>query len=202
MRVRCARSAGGLALLTLAAAGCGTASGGGGAFHPNGGAGSTLPSAGASASAGSATTATTAAAAPTAMTTPEFTKAVLDAYLAYQKAYKTAYAAGSPTGLRAVAMDPALSVVTKDVEQVVAKHLVYRFTLQLNPKVQSWRLDRSTAVVADCIRTLDWYSFSTVTGKRVRSGGVSGTTLSRFGLRYDPAGGTWKVYAIEGQSKC
>jgi hypothetical protein len=196
MRVRFARSAGGLALLALLA-GCGTASTKGGAFHPNGGSDSTLP-----ASENPATVPSPTAIAPTAMTTPQFTKSVLDAYRAYQKAYERSYETASPAALDAVATNPALASLTKRVQRIAAKRLVYRFTMLFNPKIQTWQPDRTVAVVADCVVTTSWYSFSITTGKRVASGKRSNPVLYRFAMRYDSGSQTWKVYAIEGGAKC
>ncbi len=197
MRVRFAGSAGGLALLALLA-GCGTASGKGGTFHPNGGSGSTLPAQDNPAP----TSPTPSAIAPTAMTTADFTKSVLTAYRTYQQAYELAYETANPAGLGAVATDPMLAAVTKEVNQAAAKKLVYRWALQLNPRVQTWKADRSEAVVIDCVRTLSWYSFSIKTGKRVASGTKSTTRLFRYAMRYDLSSQTWKVYTEEGGAKC
>jgi hypothetical protein len=198
MRVRFVRLVGGLALAALLAtlpAGCGMAKAGNGAFHPSG-TDTSLPDAGSATSPPSAL-------APSAMSSPKFTKAVLDAYRAYQSAYRRAYESDNASGLSAVAMDPLLAAVTKDVRQTAAKRLVYRFTLELNPRVQTWRADRTMAVVVDCVRTVGWYSFSITTGKRVASGTSSPTTrLYRYAMRFDPGSQTWKAYTEEGGSKC
>ncbi|MGI8330740.1 hypothetical protein ACRYCC_12305 [Actinomadura scrupuli] len=198
MRVRFERPVGGLALVALSAAlltGCGAAKTGDGTFHPSGGdtATSEVDPAASSPS----------APAPSAMTTPDYTKAVLDGYRAYQAAYQRAYEAGDPSELDGVATNPLLAAVTKDVRQTIGRRLVYRFALQLNPRVQTWRADRTEAVVIDCVRTVNWYAFSVRTGKRIASGSNKPTTrLSRYAMRYDPGSRTWRAYTQEGGSKC
>ena len=200
MRVRFERPIGGFALAALAAAlltGCGSAKTGDGTFHPSGADSSADPAA------SSPATSSLAAPAPSAMTDQEFTKTVLDAYRAYQKAYVRAYQTASAAELDAVALDPLLAAVTKDVRQTAAQRRVYRFAFELNPRVQTWRPDRSVAVVIDCVRTIGWYAFSLTTGKKVASGSNRPTTkLSRVGMKYDPGARTWKAYATEGNSRC
>jgi hypothetical protein len=131
-----------------------------------------------------------------------FTKMILDDYRAFQSTYQQAYEADDPSALNTVAMDPLLSAVTSDVKATAAKHLVYRWAVQLNPRVQGWRPDQSVAVVIDCVRTLAWYSFSTETGKRIASKPDSTTRLYRYAMTYEPASQTWKASAVEGASKC
>jgi hypothetical protein len=198
MRVRFERPIGGLALAALVAApltGCGTAKTGDGTFHPSGG--GTAPSE------VDPVTSPQAAPAPSAMSTPEFSTAVLDGYRAYQKAYTSAYASANPAGLGAVAMNPLLTAVTKDVRKTAARRQVYRFAFQLNPRVQTWRADRTEAVVVDCVRTVGWYAFSLTTGKRVASGGSKPTTrLYRYAMRFEPGTRTWKAYTQDGGSRC
>jgi hypothetical protein len=136
------------------------------------------------------------------MSGPAFTKTVLDDYRAYQAAYQQAYESDDPSGLSTVAAGPLLSAVTKDIQQTKAKDLVYRFVVQLNPRVQFWERNQSLAVVVDCIRTLSWYSFSVTTGKPVRSDTSSSTKLYRYAMTYDPTSRAWKASAVKGASKC
>jgi hypothetical protein len=144
-------------------------------------------------------TATVATATPTPQTDAEINAAALEQYKKFQETYRTVYQTGDPAPLADVAVDPILSVVTKDVRATYAKHEIWRFTTVLNPKV-GWRSeDRTSVLIYDCIRTLSAWKFSTKTGKRL-GGGPGGTHVYRARLRYDGIG--WKVAEGLSGKKC
>ncbi|MGI5167479.1 hypothetical protein ACQEU3_24330 [Spirillospora sp. CA-253888] len=115
---------------------------------------------------------------------------VLDRYRAYQKAYQQAYETNDAAVLVAVATEPVLSQVTKDIERMKEAQQVWRFTNISNPKVYARAKDGLTVYVVDCMRTLAGYRFSTKTGKRT-AGGTGTAYLYRTAVRYDS--GAWKV---------
>ncbi|TYB46612.1 hypothetical protein [Actinomadura chibensis] len=169
-----------LALCALAVAGCGSShSGSGGELAPNG-----------SFDTGAAPS--QAAAAPSAIPTERLFKTALKRYREFQAAYKKAYETNDPTALSAVAMDPLLSEVTRDVEATKAKGEIWRFTNTLNPRVYARATDNTKVYVIDCVRTLAAYRFSATTGKR--TGELPGGTYAyRATVQYDS--GVWKVAA-------
>ncbi|MFI6517270.1 hypothetical protein ACIBF1_17070 [Spirillospora sp. NPDC050679] len=141
----------------------------------------------------------TGAAHPSALPTPQVNQNVLDRYREFQKVYKRVYERNDATELAAVAVDPVLSNVTKDVEKVKAAREVWRFTLVVNPRVYARAQDGLTVFVVDCLRTLSSYRFSTKTGKRI-GGGPGGAFIYRTAMRYDS--GTWKVSDSIRDKKC
>lgn len=140
-----------------------------------------------------------AADAPSAIPTAQLFKTVLQRYRDYQAAYKKAFETNDPSGLDAVAMDPLLSKVTKDIEATQAKGEIWRFTTTLNPHIYARSKDSTKIYVVDCIRTLVGYRYSAETGERL-SGGRGGAHLFRTTLQYDS--GTWKVAASVREKKC
>jgi hypothetical protein len=174
-----------LALLT----GCGSSHPSSGALRPEGTFGT----------AGTAGAPATAAPAPSAVPTAQLYKTVIERYRAYQDAYKQAYATNDPSGLPAVAMDPILAQVVKDVDATKAKGEVWRFTMTLNPRVYARSTDGTKVYVVDCVRTLGGYRYSATTGKRT-GGGAGGAYVYRTTLQLDS--GTWKVAATARDQAC
>ncbi|MFF0519215.1 hypothetical protein ACFYTC_10975 [Actinomadura nitritigenes] len=172
-----------LALLT----GCGASHPSSGALSPEGtfDTGGTAPA--------------TTAPAPSAVPTAQLYKTVIERYRAYQAAYKQAYATNDPSGLPAVAMDPLLAQLTKDIESTKAKGEIWRFTKTLNPRVYARSTDGTKIYVVDCVRTLGGYRYSATTGKRT-GGGSGGAYVYRTTLQYDS--GTWKVSATARDGAC
>ncbi|HEU5032224.1 MAG TPA: hypothetical protein VFV01_45405 [Spirillospora sp.] len=163
-----------LALLT----GCGSSHPSSGALKPEG----TFDTTGAVPAA--------TAPAPSAVPTAQLYKTVLDRYRAYQAAYKQAYATNDPGPLPAVAMDPLLAQLTKDIESSKAKGEIWRFANTLNPRVYAQSKDGSKVYVVDCVHTLAGYRYSAKTGKR--TGEVpGGSFIYRTTVQYDS--GAWKV---------
>jgi hypothetical protein len=185
---------GGIALVTLLA-GCGSASGpNSGTFHPSGASSPTDATSDAAAGSGSS-----AAPVPSAMTTQQLKQSVLAGYRAYQKAYETAYRTNDPAGLAAVAIDPLLARVTKDVEKTAAGGEIWRFHNVLSPQIQSHSQDSTTIVVVDCLKTLGAFRFNAKTGQRLGSL-PGGSALYQAIMKYTD--GTWKVSdGIQGK-KC
>lgn len=172
-----------LALLT----GCGASHPSSGALSPEG----TFDT-------GGAAPATTAPA-PSAVPTAQLYKTVIERYRAYQAAYKQAYATNDPSGLPAVAMDPLLAQLTKDIESTKAKGEIWRFANTFNPRVYAQSKDGSKVYVMDCVRTLAGYRYSARTGKR--TGEVpSGSFVYRTTVQYDS--GAWKVAATVRDRTC
>ncbi|QKG21783.1 hypothetical protein ACTIVE_3421 [Actinomadura verrucosospora] len=147
---------------------------------------------------GGAAPATTAPA-PSAVPTAQLYKTVLQRYRDYQAAYKQAYATNDPSGLPAVAMDPLLAQLTKDIESTKQKGEVWRFTMTLNPHVYARSTDGTKIYVVDCVRTLGGYRYSATTGKRT-GGGSGGAYVYRTTLQDDS--GTWKVAATARDRTC
>ncbi|MBO2458583.1 hypothetical protein [Actinomadura violacea] len=172
-----------LALLT----GCGTSHPSSGALKPEGtfDTGATAPA--------------TAAPAPSAVPTAQLYKTVLQRYRDYQAAYKQAYATNDPSALPAVAMDPLLAQLTKDIQSTKEKGEVWRFTNTLNPRVYAQSKDGSKIYVIDCVNTLAGYRYSAKTGKRT-GGGQGGAYIYRTTVQYDS--GTWKVAATTRDRSC
>jgi hypothetical protein len=177
-----------LGLLALAglAVGCGSGSSPGGTFQPSG-------------SLADPASPSTAQAGPGALPTEQVDAQVLRHYAAYQKAYKTAYETNDPSGLPAVATDPLLTTVTRDIERTRAKGEIWRFVNISNPRVYARSQDGLTVYVVDCMRTLAGYRFSTRTGKRT-GGGPGGTYQYRTALKYDA--GVWKVSNTKRDQPC
>ncbi len=145
-------------------------------FHPSGQAPPT-----------SSSSAHATAPAGTAVRTPA---SALAAYRDYQRVYEQAYETGDPTPLHAVAVDPQLTSVAKDVAHVRAKGVIWRFHNVLNPKVQGRSKDDSTVVVLDCVQTLGAYRFSAKTGRRLDAW-RGGTHLYQAIMKFD--NGSWKI---------
>ncbi|MDL4817631.1 hypothetical protein [Actinomadura opuntiae] len=183
---RLRRAAIALAALPLLA-GCGSSHPSSGALKPEG-----------SFDTGGAVPATSAPA-PSAVPTAQLYKTVLQRYRDYQAAYKQAYATNDPGGLPAVAMDPLLAQLTKDIESTKAKGEIWRFTNTFNPHVYATSKDGSKVYVIDCVNTLAGYRYSARTGKRI-GGGPGGAYIYRTTVQYDS--GTWKVAATTRDRSC
>ena len=196
MRFR--KCVGPLVLIGLLTA-CGGRTDGGG-FHPNGQAtgdgASTPPSAGASGSAGSSAGTTTPGAGGPMPKTPQ---SALAAYRGYQLTYEMAYENNDPSLLNPVAMDPLLSLITRDINQIRAQGFIWRFHNVLNPHVQGSSADGSTVVILDCVKTLGSYKFSARTGKRLGSY-RGGTGAYQATMRYSDS--TWKISEATEGEKC
>ena len=132
------------------------------------------------------------AVAPSAIPTAQLFDTVLKRYREYQDVYRKAYENNDPSELDAVAMDPLLSQVTKDVEATRAKGEIWRFTNTLNPRVYARSRDSTKVYVIDCVRTLAAYRYSAETGERL-DGIPGGAFTYRATIQYDS--GTWKVAA-------
>ncbi|GAA2168083.1 hypothetical protein [Actinomadura napierensis] len=176
-----------LAALPLLA-GCGTS-------HPSSGA---LKPEGSFATGGTAAPATTAPA-PSAVPTAQLYKTVVQRYRDYQAAYKQAYATNDPSGLPAVATDPLLAQLTKDIESTKAKGEIWRFANTYNPRVYATSKDATKVYVIDCVRTLAAYRYSAKTGKRTAEA-PGGSFIYRSTVQYDS--GTWKVAASVQDRAC
>jgi hypothetical protein len=167
-------------------AGCGSSHPSSGALRPEG----TFGTTGAPA---------TTAPVPSAVPTAQLYKTVIERYRAYQDAYKQAYATNDPSPLPAVAMDPLLAQVVKDVDATKAKGEIWRFANTFNPRVYATSKDGTKAYVIDCVRTLAGYRYSARTGKR--TGEVrGGAYIYRTTVQYDS--GTWKVAASVQDRAC
>lgn len=192
-----------LALTGLLAACGGRAEGG---FHPDGRATGDRP-AGAAASNGAAGTAAPGSAGTSGAggaaggggAQPETPQAALAAYREYQHVYEQVYETGDPAPLRAVATDPQLSLVTKDVRDVWAQGIVWRFHNAVNPQVQGRSPDDSTVVILDCVQTLGAYRYSAKTGKRLGAW-RGGSSLYQAIMKYND--GSWKISQARQGRKC
>jgi len=195
MRFR--KCVGPVVLMGLLAACGGRPSGGG--FHPDGQApgddASTAPSAGASGSAGSSAGTTPGAGGPM----PRTPQSALAAYRGYQRTYEMAYENNDPGLLPPVAMDPLLSIITNDINEIRAQGFIWRFHNVLNPHVQGSSADGSSVVILDCLKTLGSYKFSAKTGKRIGSW-RGGTAAYQATMRY--SGSTWKISEATEGEKC
>ncbi|MBW8481440.1 hypothetical protein [Actinomadura parmotrematis] len=190
-----------LAPAALTAAACGSQHPSGGAFSPSGTVNqdaSAAPAPSPDSAMTNAPTRTTAAVPPTAPVA-QVNKAVLDAYRAYQSMYQKVYERNDPTGLDAVAMDPLLTKVTKDVQRTKTKGEIWRFTNVSNPRVYARNKTGDSVFISDCLRTLASYRYSAKTGKR--TGGGPGTSFAyRAAVRY--TAGVWKVSDAIRDKKC
>jgi hypothetical protein len=180
---------------TLLLVGLLTACGGrteGGGFHPSGKASADGSSASAPGSAGSAADGSGAVDANPGVGTPspKTPQSALAAYRAYQLAYERAYANSDASMLNPVAMDPLLTVVSKDIASVRADGFIWRFHNVLNPKIQGSSNDGSSVVVLDCVRTLGSYKFSAKSGRRLGSW-RNGTSEYQAVMRY--SANIWKI---------
>lgn len=165
---------------TLAACGARPSAG---AFHPHG-----------SAPAPEAPEAAPQSAAPSAVQ-----RSALQAYRSYQLAYEKAYETNDARGLEAVAMDPLLSQVTRDVARIRAEGVIWRFHNVLNPQVQGRSKDGSKVVIVDCVHTLGAYRFDARTGKRLnawRGGSRFYQAIMRF------SDNTWKISEARQGNPC
>lgn len=195
MRFR--KCVGPLVLMGLLAA-CGSRTDGGG-FHPSGqssGDGSsTTPSAAASGSAGASAGTTPGTGGPM----PKTPQSALAAYRGYQLAYEMAYENNDPSLLNAVAMDPLLSIITRDISKIRSQGVIWRFHNVLNPHVQGNSSDGSSVVILDCVKTLGSYQFNAKTGKRMGSF-RGGTAAYQATMRYSDS--TWKISEATEGEKC
>jgi hypothetical protein len=117
-------------------------------------------------------------------------RSALAAYRGYQLAYEKAYQTNDARGLDAVAMDPLLSQVTRDVARIRDEGVIWRFHNVLNPQVQGRSKDGSKVVILDCVHTLGAYRFDAKTGKRLnawRGGSRFYQAIMRF------SDNTWKI---------
>lgn len=179
----------GVIALCSALTACGSSgSGGSGSFAPSG------KYAGSDPAAGPAATAV-----PSTMTRPQIDKAVLDRYREYQRIYKAAYERNDPSQLSGVAMDPLLSIITRDIQSTSAKGEIWRFTSLSNPKIQGYSKDNATIFISDCVKTIGAYRFSARTGKRLGSY-RGGSFLYRLRMSYSQD--TWKVSNSKQVKKC
>lgn len=181
---------GGIALVALLA-GCGnTPPSNSGTFNPSGSTDNTTPSVPSS---------TPVEAVPSAMSASQLRDSVLGRYRAYQKAYETAYEKNDASGLSAVATEPLLTKIIKDIEQTQAHGDIWRFHNVLNPRIQGRSEDSSVVLVLDCVRTIGAYRFSAKTGKNLgayRGGAHAYQAVMKY------VDGTWKISnATQGQ-KC
>lgn len=140
-----------------------------------------------------------AADAPSAIPTAQLFETVLKRYREYQAAYKKAYEKNDPSELDAVAMDPLLTKITKDIEATKARGEVWRFTTTLNPRVYARSEDSTKIYIVDCVRTLVGYRYSAETGERL-DGGSGGAHLFRTTLQYDS--GVWKAAVSVRDKQC
>ena len=174
----------GTLMLVSTLAACGNRTSGG--FHPSGQAPPGEPGA-ASSARGAHSAGGTPGADGTAAKTPQ---SALTAYRNYQWVYEQAYETGDPAPLSAVAMDPQLSLVTKDLADVQAQGVIWRFHNVLNPKVQGRSKDDSTVVILDCVQTLGAYRFSAKTGKRLNAW-RGGSYFYQAIMKFDS--NSWKI---------
>ncbi|RFS84801.1 hypothetical protein D0T12_14870 [Actinomadura spongiicola] len=140
-----------------------------------------------------------ATAPPSGVPPKQLYQTVLKRYRAYQDAYRKAYEHNDPTELAAVAVDPLLAEITRDIEATKAKGHVWRFTNTFNPRVYARSTDSTKVYVIDCVRTLAGYRFSTTTGERI-DGGPGGAFVHRTTLQYGD--GTWKAAATVRDKPC
>jgi hypothetical protein len=126
-------------------------------------------------------------------------QSALAAYRHYQQVYEQIYQTGDIAPLRAVAMDPQLSAVAKDVSDVRGQGVIWRFHNTLNPKIQGQARDGLTVVVLDCVQTLGAYRFSAKTGKRLGAW-RGGTYLYQAIMKFD--NGSWKISDGRQGGKC
>ncbi len=179
----------GTLLLASSLTACGSPTSGG--FHPSGQAPSGDRTNSTSTSAGSTT--------PTGDTTVKTPQSALAAYRNYQRVYEQVYETGNAAPLSTVAVDPQLSLVTKDLAHVQTQGVIWRFHNVLNPRVQGRSADDSTVVVLDCVQTLGAYRFSAKTGKRL-SAWRGGNYLYQAIMRF--ADGSWKLSEARQGRKC
>ncbi|TDC46312.1 hypothetical protein E1281_28180 [Actinomadura sp. KC345] len=139
------------------------------------------------------------AVAPSAIPTAQLFETVLKRYREYQAAYKEAHESGDTSELGAVAMDPLLTQITRDVQAIRDKGETWRYTSTFNPRVYARSKDSTKIYVVDCIRTLVGYRYSAETGERL-GGGPGGAHLFRSTLQYDS--GVWKVAASVRKKNC
>jgi hypothetical protein len=175
-------------LLACLLAACGS-SGSSGAFNPAGHPQTTAPTPAAS----------EPAAPPSTLSVKQINAQVLSRYREYQRVYKQVYETNDPSLLSAVAIDPLLTKVTKDVQETAAKGEYWRFTNLLNPQIQGRSKDGSIVVILDCVRTVGAYRFSTKTGKRLGALG-GGTYLYQAVMKF--IDGTWKISESRQGKKC
>lgn len=129
---------------------------------------------------------------------PRTPQSALAAYRDYQRMYEQAYETSDTSRLDAVAMDPLLSIIDKDVAKIQRQGVFWRFHNVLNPRVQGRSKDDSIVVILDCVRTLGSYRFSARTGKRLASW-RDGSHLYQAVMRYTD--GTYKISdATEGRT--
>lgn len=195
MRFR--KCVGPLVLMGLLAA-CGSRTEDGG-FHPSGQApadgSSTASSAGASGASGASGDGGPGAGAPQ----PRTPRSALAAYRTYQLTYEKAYWNNDPSVLHGVAMDPLLSRISQDINEIRGQGVVWRFHNVLNPQIQGGSKDGSSVVILDCVMTLGSYKFDARTGKRLGSW-RGGTAAYQAIMRYSDD--TWKISEATEGGKC
>lgn len=198
MRFR--KCVGPLVLMGLLAA-CGSRTDSGG-FHPSGQApadrsstASSTGTGGTSGSAGDAGNGSPVAGAPA----PRTPQAALAAYRGYQFAYERAYENNDPGLLNPVAMDPLLSKVARDIDDVRGQGVIWRFHNVLNPQIQGGSKDGTSVVILDCVTTLGSYKFDARTGRRLGSW-RGGTAEYQAIMRYSDD--TWKISEATEGGKC
>jgi hypothetical protein len=192
MRFR--KCVGPLVLMGLLTA-CGNGTPGGG-FHPSGKVPADGSSTASSADGGAGTAADSPGAGAPAPKTP---KSALAAYKSYQLAYEKAYETNDSRVLDPVAMDPLLSKISRDVADVRAQGVIWRFHNVLNPQVQGTSNDGSSVVILDCVKTLGSYKFSAKTGRRMGSW-RGGTAAYQATMRYSDH--IWKISDATEGGKC
>ena len=133
------------------------------------------------------------------MSTKQIDQAVLARYREYQQIYERVYETNDPTPLRAIAMDPLLTIITNDVRKISAKGEIWRFHNVLNPKIQGRSKDGGIVAVIDCVRTLGAYRFSATTGERLGAW-RGGTYLYQAVMRFSD--GAWKISEARQGKKC
>jgi hypothetical protein len=193
MRARFITPVGAALLLTCSLTACGS-SGNAGAFQPSG-----QPPSATSAPAGGGA-AGDPAAPPATMTTAQINTQVLARYREYQRVYEQIYETNDPTPLAAVAIDPLLTIITKDVKDTAAKGEIWRFTNVLHPQIQGRSKDGAIVIILDCVRTLGAYRYSAKTGKRLGATSTGGTRLYQAVMKF--TGGNWKISEGKQGKKC
>jgi hypothetical protein len=183
----------GTLLLASSLTACGSRTSGG--FHPSG----QVPSGDHTTTSSGGGTQGTSSTAPAGDPTAKTPQSALAAYKTYQRVYEQIYETGNAAPLNSVAIDPQLSLITKDLASVQAQGVIWRFHNVLNPRIQGRSADDSTVVILDCVQTLGAYRFSAKTGKRL-SAWRGGNYLYQAIMRF--ADGSWKISEARQGRKC
>jgi hypothetical protein len=194
MRARFITPVGAALMLTCSLAACGS-SGQAGAFQPAG-----QPASAATQPPSGGRAAADPAAPPATMTAAQINAQVLARYREYQRVYKQIYETNDPAPLASVAIDPLLTIITKDVKETAAKGEIWRFTNVLHPQIQGRSKDGAIVIVLDCVRTLGAYRYSAKTGRRLGATSNGGTRLYQAVMKF--TGGTWKISEGRQGKKC